>query len=115
MTDWFVFSAVAVFMLCGLAVAAIAAFGLFKFRFALNRMHAAATCDTLAILLLLAGLIIASGFSFVSLKLALIIILLWCAGPVSSHLLAAFEVKTSAKLRDNCEIETEEGKEGKEA
>ncbi|MCQ2421855.1 MAG: monovalent cation/H(+) antiporter subunit G [Lachnospiraceae bacterium] len=108
MSDWIIFWCAAILIVSGIAVAAIAAFGLFRFRFALNRMHAAAMCDTLGIMLILLGLIAVSGFSFDSLKLALIILLLWCASPVSSHLLAYLEVTTSTKLEEYCEIEKDE-------
>lgn len=114
MSGWVLFGVVAILIVCGLAVTAIAAFGLFKFRFALNRMHAAAMADTLGIMLILCGLIVATGLHFASLKLALIIILLWFAGPVSSHLLAGFEVATSSKFKENCESDTDPGKDGKE-
>lgn len=110
MMDWILFFIAAVFLLCGICVAAISAFGLFKFKFALNRMHAAAMCDTLGILFVLLGLIFVTGLSFDSLKLALIIILLWVASPVSSHLLANLEVAISSRLKDHCEIKDEEGK-----
>ncbi len=110
MMDWVLFWVAAVFLICGIGVAAISALGLFKFKFALNRMHAAAMCDTLGILFVLLGLIFVTGFSFDSLKLALIIILLWVASPVSSHLLANLEVTISSRLKDNCEIQNEEGK-----
>lgn len=110
MNEWIVFSFAAILIIGGLLVSLIAAFGLFKFRFALNRMHAAAMCDTLAILLVLLGLIVIDGASILSLKLGLIIVLLWCASPVSSHLLANMEVIVSSKLKDNCEVpEQEEG------
>ncbi|MBO4485279.1 MAG: monovalent cation/H(+) antiporter subunit G [Lachnospiraceae bacterium] len=110
MNEWIVFSFAAILIIGGLLVSLIAAFGLFKFHFALNRMHAAAMCDTLAILLVLLGLIVIDGASLLSLKLGLIIVLLWCASPVSSHLLANMEVIVSSKLKDNCEVpEQEEG------
>ncbi|MBO4280615.1 MAG: monovalent cation/H(+) antiporter subunit G [Lachnospiraceae bacterium] len=111
MSDWILFGCAAFLILCGLLAAVIAAFGLFKFRFALNRMHAAAMCDTLAILLVLSGLIVLSGLNFDSLKLFLIILLLWCASPVASHLLANLEVTVSPRLRDNCEVSDGDGKE----
>lgn len=112
MLEWIRFGLAALLILCGLLVAAISAFGLFKFRFALNRMHSAAMADTLGILFVLLGLIVVSGFTFDSLKLALIIAFLWIASPASSHLLANLEVKISNRLKDNCEIEEEQrGKE----
>lgn len=108
MSEWIVFSFAAILIVGGLLVSLLAAFGLFKFRFALNRMHAAAMCDTLAILLVLLGLIVTNGASLLSLKLGLIIVLLWCASPVSSHLLAHMEVIVSSKLKDNCELPGQE-------
>ncbi|MCR5465289.1 MAG: monovalent cation/H(+) antiporter subunit G [Lachnospiraceae bacterium] len=108
MSEWIVFSFAAILIIGGLLVSLLAAFGLFKFRFALNRMHAAAMCDTLAILLVLLGLIVINGASLLSLKLGLIIVLLWCASPVSSHLLAHMEVIVSSKLKDNCELPGQE-------
>ena len=65
-------------------------------------------CDTLAILLVLLGLIVINGASLLSLKLGLIIVLLWFASPVSSHLLAHMEVIVSSKLKDNCELPGQE-------
>ena len=62
--------------------------GVFRFKYVLNRMHSAAMGDTLAILFILAGLVILSGFNFTSLKLIAIIFFFWLAGPVSSHLVA---------------------------
>jgi multicomponent Na+:H+ antiporter subunit G len=108
MSEWIVFSFAAILIIGGLLVSLLAAFGLFKFRFALNRMHAAAMCDTLAILLVLLGLIVINGASFLTLKLGLIIVLLWFASPVSSHLLAHMEVIVSSKLKDNCELPGQE-------
>ncbi|MBO6066277.1 MAG: monovalent cation/H(+) antiporter subunit G [Lachnospiraceae bacterium] len=108
MSEWIVFTFAAILIIGGLLVSLLAAFGLFKFRFALNRMHAAAMCDTLAILLVLLGLIVINGASLLSLKLGLIIVLLWCASPVSSHLLANMEVIVSSKLKDNCELPGQE-------
>ncbi len=112
MMEWVRFGIGSLCILCGLAIAVIAAFGLFKFRFALNRMHAAAITDTLGILMVLLGLIILRGFCFDSLKLGLIILFFWFASPVSSHLLAGLEVEISDRLKDNCEIEENERKGG---
>lgn len=78
----------AVLIVCGVCFEIVAVFGTFRFKYVLNRMHSAAMGDTLAILMVLAGLILISGLTFTSLKLAVIIIFLWVAGPVSSHLIS---------------------------
>ncbi|MBE5962264.1 MAG: monovalent cation/H(+) antiporter subunit G [Lachnospiraceae bacterium] len=102
MLEWIRFIVAALCIIAGLVVAGFATFGVFKFKFVLNRMHAAAMGDTLAILFVLAGLIVISGFSFTSLKLLLIILFLWFASPVSSHLIAHLEIATDKKVEEEC-------------
>ena len=63
----------------GLFVYAVAAFGLFRFKYVLNRMHAAALGDTLGILFVLLGLILLTGWGFHALRMGLIIAFLWLA------------------------------------
>lgn len=82
-------------LLCGLVTFIIEIIGVFRFRYVLNRMHAAAIGDTLGIGFALFGLIIISGFNFTSLKLFLVIVFLWFSSPVSSHLIARLEVSTN--------------------
>ena len=79
-------------------------FGVFKFKYILNRMHAAAMGDTLGIGASLAGVMILFGFRFVTLKLALVLIFLWCASPVSSHLISKLECTINEDLEKFCEV-----------
>ena len=72
--------------------------GFYKFRYVMNRMHAAAMGDTLGILLVLGGLMVFSGFTALSLKLLLTIVMLWLTSPVSSHLIGRLEVHINEKL-----------------
>lgn len=92
--EWIRFLAGAVFLLIGLGIFVIEMIGVFRFRYALNRMHAAAMGDTLGIGSCLVGLIILCGWNFTSLKLFLIILFLWLSSPTSSHLIARLEVTT---------------------
>ena len=108
MMEWIRFIVGGLCILAGIATAAIAVYGLFKFHFAMNRMHVAATTDTLGILLVLLGLIVIRGAAWDALKLALIILFFWFASPVSSHLIEGLEVEISDRLPENCEIEEEE-------
>lgn len=101
-------------LLCiGVATFILEVFGVFKFRYVLNRMHAAAMGDTLGISISLVGLMIFSGFNFTTLKMMLIVVFLWLASPVSSHLIARLEVSSGTKADGRYEkdmILTEEGK-----
>lgn len=91
-------------LLCGLNIFLIEIYGVFHFKYVLNRMHAAAMGDTLGISFSLVGLMIFSGFNFTTLKMALIVILLWIASPVSSHLLAKVEFTTNEDLEEHCKL-----------
>lgn len=91
-------------LLCGLLIFLIELYGIFHLKYVLNRMHAAAMGDTLGISFSLIGLMIFSGFNFVTLKMMLIVIFLWFASPVSSHMLARLEVATNEDLKKHCQV-----------
>lgn len=91
-------------LLCGLVIFLVEVYGVFHMKYVLNRMHAAAMGDTLGLGFSLAGLMILSGFNFTTLKMGLIILFLWLASPISSHLLSKLEVSTNEKLDKHCQI-----------
>lgn len=91
-------------LISGLIIFLIELYGIFHLHYVLNRMHAAAMGDTLGISFSLVGLMILSGFNFTTLKIALIVVFLWFASPVSSHLLAKLEVITNENLKKHCRI-----------
>jgi multicomponent Na+:H+ antiporter subunit G len=88
----------AVLMLAGLMMEISAVAGVNRFRFVLNRIHAAGMGDTLGILLMLVGLCVKSPDLWLSLKLLLIILFFWLAGPVSTHLIGRLEYTTNEQL-----------------
>ena len=104
--EWIRFFAGTAFLIGGLVVFVIEFFGVFKFKYVLNRMQIAAAGDTLGIALSMVGLMIMSGINYNSFKMMLVIIFLWFASPVASHMLARFEVTTNEELYKECEILT---------
>jgi multicomponent Na+:H+ antiporter subunit G len=102
--EWIRFAAGVGLLLIGLGIFMLQIFGVFKFKYVLNRMHAAAMGDTLGIGVSLTGLILLSGFNVTSLKMALVIVFLWLASPVSSHLISRLEVVTNEHLAEHCEL-----------
>ena len=106
--EWIRFLAGIGLLLVGLGIFLLQIFGVFKFKYVLNRMHAAAMGDTLGIGFSLTGLIVLSGPNFTSLKMALVIAFLWLASPVASHLISRLEVVTNEHLEENCELPGEE-------
>lgn len=102
--EWIRFIAGVGLLLVGLAIFVLQLLGVFKFKYVLNRMHAAAMGDTLGIGVSLTGLILLCGWNITSLKMALIIVFLWMASPVSSHLIARLEVITNEHLEEHCQL-----------
>lgn len=106
--NWVRFALGTGLLLVGLGIFVLQLFGVFKFKYVLNRMHSAAMGDTLGIGACLLGLIILSGFNVTSLKMGMIIVFLWLASPVSSHLISRLEVVTNEHLQQQCQLPGEE-------
>lgn len=104
--EWIRFLAGAALLLAGVAIFLIEMVGVFRFKYVLNRMQAAAMGDTLGIGFCLLGLIVMSGLNFTSLKMLLVIIFLWFSSPASSHLIARLEVTTNEDKEEHYKIET---------
>ena len=98
MIAWIQFAVGAALITAGVVVLALSLFGVYRFNYVLNRMHAAAMGDTLGILMVLGGLIVMSVFTAVSFKLLLTIVILWLTSPVSSHLIGRLEIHINEKL-----------------
>ena len=111
MLEWIRFAAGSFFLFVGMMIFCVQLFGVFRYKYVLNRMHAAAMGDTLGISFSLVGLMIFSGLNFTTLKFALVILFLWCASPVSSHLISRLEVTTNENLEENCRVEEKSAKE----
>lgn len=102
--EWIRFGTGVGLLLTGMGIFILQIFGIFKFQYVLNRMHAAAMGDTLGIGASLTGLMLLSGFNVTSVKMAMIIVFLWLASPVSSHLISRLEVVTNEHLAEHCEL-----------
>ncbi len=93
--EWIRFIGGASLIVLGLIIFFIEISGVFRFKYVLNRMHAAAMGDTLGLSACIAGLMLMNGLNFTTVKLLCIIVFLWLASPVASHLIAKLEVTTS--------------------
>lgn len=78
--------------------------GVYRFRYALNRIHAAALMDTVGILLMLLGVIVATGLNIASIKMLVVISFLWLTSPVSGHLISRMEVTINDELGKDADI-----------
>lgn len=82
--------------------------GNYRFRFALNRMHAAALGDTFGLLGVVLGICFYEGLCPTTVKLLAIVVLLWITSPVSSHLIMLMEFITGP-YSDQEEPDDEQG------
>lgn len=102
--EWIKFTIVALLTVSGLFSLIMSMYGTYKYGYVLNRMQTAAIGDTLGIALCLLALVIYCGLSFTSLKLFLVIIFLWVASPVASHLISRLETTTNDNIQEECEV-----------
>ena len=90
-----------VLILAGSAFLVIGAVGIMRFPDFWSRLHAAAIVDSAGTLLLLFGMMLQGGLSFVTVKLALIGLFLLITGPTATHAVAnAAYVSGSRPLGD---------------
>ena len=98
MLDWFRFVLTAVLMLAGLFVLLVGVVSQYRFRYVLNRMHAASMGDSLGMLLVLTGLCISQNDGWVILKYlltALFLILLIVLVPILNIIASSFSSSTA--------------------
>ena len=98
------FIACAILTGAGLCCLVSGVVGVFRFKYALNRLHAAAILDTVGILLMLLGVICALGWDVTCLKILVVIALLWLTSPVSGHLIGRMEVTINDELDKDAEV-----------
>lgn len=98
----------AVLTLGGLFVLITGVLGIFRFKYSLTRIHAAALFDTLGIMLLLAGVMVAEGLTVAALKMLVVVIFLWLSSPVCSHLIGRLEVTINDHLEKDMAVSDEE-------
>ncbi len=106
--EWICFGFSAVLTLIGALAFFSAALGVGRFKFCLNRLHAAAVADTIGVTCVALSAIVYAGLQFVSLKELMVLMIMILTSPVSTHLLAELEYTVSDSLDDNCRIEEEE-------
>lgn len=100
-----------ILLFLGLLVFIFEIVGISKYRFVLNRMHAAGMGDTLGIFLCMLGLMFISGLNFTTLKFALIVVFLWFSSPTASHLISGLETLTDEDLSKFADVQVENIKE----
>ena len=107
MLEWIRFFLTAACLVFGLFLLGTGVIGQFRLKYVLNRMHAAAITDTLGVLFIMGGLALLCGWTLTTVKLGIIIVFMWLAGPVVTHLIAKMELLTERGV--DAEAPHEEG------
>lgn len=102
------FALCAVCALGGLFVYISGVVGIFRFRYALSRIHAAALLDSLGMLLMVASVVLAQGLTAASGKMVVALCFLWLTSPVASHLVGRLEVTINDHLEDEMDVHAPE-------
>ena len=92
----------------GIACDFFAIFGVYKFRFVMNRMHCAAILDTLAMAGILGGLMVLTADMAYVPKLLAALLVLWVSSPAASHLVGRMELDTDDTAKTHMEPMEEE-------
>lgn len=85
----------AICIIIGLLVFLCGTFGVFRLKYVLNKLHAAALGDTMGLFFIVLGLIILSDSIFIIGKFILIILFFWLTSPIATHMLAKVELLTN--------------------
>ena len=104
MLEWIRFFLTAACLVCGLFLMITGVIGQFRFRYVLNRMHAASMGDSLGLLMVIAGLCISAPDGWVILKFLLTAFFLWITSPTAGHLIARLELTLNEHPEHEMEV-----------
>lgn len=102
--DWIRFIAGALCILAGVVFNSIQLIGVFRFRYVLNRIHAAAIGDTLGCGLILFGVLILKGLDPANFKIVVLLLFLWVTTPVAAHMVGKLEVLSKESPEECCPV-----------
>lgn len=85
----------AIFIIIGLFVFLCSVLGVYRLKYVLNRMHAAALGDTMGLFCIVLGLLILGQDIFHMLKYVLIVVFFWISSPIATHMIAKVELLTN--------------------
>ena len=98
MLDWIRFIVFCALLLAAAVFLISSIVGVNRFRFSLNRLHAASINDTMGILCIALACAVKSGVGFLSLKFALVYLFMLITCPLSGHLISLLVYRTDPDM-----------------
>lgn len=90
----------AVCIILGILVFCCSILGVYRLKYVLNRIHAAALGDTLGLFLIVLGLLILGKDVFHMLKYVLVVLFFWISSPIATHMIAKVELLTDKNYEE---------------
>ena len=84
-------------LMAGSLFCVIGGVGLLRLPDVFSRMHGAGITDTLGAALVLVGLMFQAGLTLVTVKLVMILVILWLTSPTSTHAIAKAAILSGVK------------------
>lgn len=104
MLEWIRFGLTAVLVAAGLFLMITAVVAQYRFKYVLNRMHAASMSDSLGLTLMYAGLCLSAPDGWTVVKFIMIIGFLWITSPTAGHLIARLELTSNEHPESQMEV-----------
>ena len=104
MLDWIRFGLTVALMAFGMFIIFTGVLAQYRFKYVINRMHAASMGDSLGLLLVLLSLCVSMNDGWMILKYLLVALFLWITSPTASHLIAKLEIMTNEHLERHMEV-----------
>ena len=92
------------FLVAGLLIQLTALIGVNRFRFSINRIHAAGMGDSLGLLLISMAALVYTGWNDMTMKIIFIVGFFWLTSPVSGHLLGRLVSETNEQFQAEAEL-----------
>ena len=104
MLDWIRFVLTAAFTVAGLFLLATGVVGQYRFRYVINRMHAASMGDSLGLFLVVIAMCVSAPDIWTVIKLLLVSFFIWITSPTGGHLIARLELTSNEHPENEMEV-----------
>lgn len=104
MLEWIRFGLTAVLLIIGLFLMATGVIAQYRFKYVLNRMHAASMGDSLGLFLVVIAMCISAPDWVTVVKLLLVSFFIWITSPTASHLIARLELTSNEHPENEMEV-----------
>ena len=104
MLDLIRFGLTAALLAAGLFLMATGVIAQFRFKYVLNRMHAASMGDSLGLFLVVVAMCISAPDGWTVVKLLLVSLFVWITSPTGGHLIARLELTSNEHPENEMEV-----------